>query len=288
MIRRLFHIAASFLCVLSLLVCVGAGWLWWRSYRTDRDRINFQRGGVWYTFRSSGGRVTLFQPPPPSGSKPTRQAVADLVLRLRNDQIRWGAYLHIDGQVAGQRTISITVPAGVSAREGTTASLLSDRQYTTADVTRPLLDALDDSERFAAAHLLLTERHDPAIRGYWDDPKRIFRNYGTWDWAAGSHQGPDDVAQEPKTKAVATFNGLRVGLRVAEGLGEGEIEGVIVDLAARVDPAQIPATANWMYPCGRHRSHDSWPPQPLCPCSGPACGSAGRGCGDVAGRWGCA
>ena len=32
-LRRLLRLAVSGLCLLSLLACVGAGWLWWHSLR---------------------------------------------------------------------------------------------------------------------------------------------------------------------------------------------------------------------------------------------------------------
>src|SRR4051794_21102573 len=39
-LRRLIRLAVSGLCLLSLVACVGAGWLWRRSYRVH-DRVGY-------------------------------------------------------------------------------------------------------------------------------------------------------------------------------------------------------------------------------------------------------
>lgn len=44
MIRRLFRIAVAAFCLLSLLVCLGAGWLWWRG-RTIADDVAYATVG---------------------------------------------------------------------------------------------------------------------------------------------------------------------------------------------------------------------------------------------------
>src|SRR4051794_7427574 len=64
MIRRLFRVAVAGLCLLSLLACVGAGWLWWRSYRaTDAahppDALYLTRSEPLYWVVSGPGRLTL-------------------------------------------------------------------------------------------------------------------------------------------------------------------------------------------------------------------------------------
>src|SRR4051794_18194820 len=45
MIRRLFRLGASGLCLLSLLACVATGWMWWdaRRLRVDRADVAVRR-----------------------------------------------------------------------------------------------------------------------------------------------------------------------------------------------------------------------------------------------------
>ena len=88
MTRALFRSATAGLCLMSLLASISTCWLWWRSYRTV-DRLSHSFRGIRYTLSSSAGRFTLFAPPPPSPSEKTRREVADLVARLRNDQLEW-------------------------------------------------------------------------------------------------------------------------------------------------------------------------------------------------------
>ena len=58
-IRRVFRLAASGLCLLSLLACVGAGWLWWRSGRVYADVVEVATGWSSVNLRSEGQGLHL-------------------------------------------------------------------------------------------------------------------------------------------------------------------------------------------------------------------------------------
>jgi hypothetical protein len=78
-----------------------------------------------------------------------------LVMRLDNSQIRWVAY-------AGNYTLPIVRPGSPKPCPGTAAAALW-RACSSVEVERPLLSALDDPDRFVAAHVLLVRRTE--LRG---------------------------------------------------------------------------------------------------------------------------
>src|SRR5215211_6779360 len=89
MLRRLLRVAAAGCCLLSLLACVGVGWLWWWSWRADGDRVACTVRRTRYTLASHRGRLTVLAPPPAPASAGIRRAVDDLAARLHNNQIAW-------------------------------------------------------------------------------------------------------------------------------------------------------------------------------------------------------
>lgn len=256
MIHRLVHLAMTGLCLLSLLACAGTAWLWSRSYTTARDRVQYRRAGDWHTVRSEGGRITLFTPPRPAASPQVRQAVSDLAARLKNEQLVWA--LGVDygggrGKIVGDRGWVYAAPPGPLASPTLLltppsvgkklASILEfdpgkAGTFAADEVTRSLLSALDDPDRFVAAHYLLTaNHHKPAdLRQILYDDESFARDAGTK--GNGAERGP----------FVTTYNGLRTELLapppapdVAVQLRIGLRGPVGAACLARADPAQIPA-----------------------------------------------
>jgi hypothetical protein len=112
--------------------------------------------------------------------------------------------------------------------------------FTADEVTRPLLSALDDPNRFAAAHFLLTVHHHklsyPSQAIIYGD-SRFARDPATT--GNGAERGP----------FVTTYNGLRIelvvpppGADLAAHLKFSDRRGPYgAACLARADPSQIPA-----------------------------------------------
>ena len=104
MIRRLFRLSVSFLCVLSLLACVGAGWLWWLSYRHDRDAVEV----CWHHFHVRGDSwegtfdLLLIHGWPEAA---TARVNGNLVKVFRNEQTYWTGELGGAEMEAGRGTL---------------------------------------------------------------------------------------------------------------------------------------------------------------------------------------
>jgi hypothetical protein len=165
----------------SLLLCGVTGVLWARSYRTD-GRFSALRGVDRYTLVSAGGRLTLFGPPPAAADPVVRRAAADVVAALRNDQIFWEVFFR------GEGTAELTpalfygdLPLYHSPAER------CDRELTAGDAVRPLLAALDDPRRFAAAHMLLLRRQ---YSRQCPDPPSSRQSVPYWPLVVGTAAGP--------------------------------------------------------------------------------------------------
>ena len=182
MVRRVFRFALRFavpgFCLLSLLACLGAGVLWWRSYAGNGDRLNRGMAGgpsARYTLRSERGRVVRYEPPPPPAGPETETRA--LAAEVRNDDVRWLVEtINRDGGRLETR---------VSLLGFGTRMRLFYEPGVAADARRLLLDALDDPERFVAAHVALSLGIDRATSG---------------------------PAQPGGRGLLATYNGLRVEL----------------------------------------------------------------------------
>ena len=98
--RRLLRWLANGLCLLSLMACVGAAWLWWKSYRTPpggecRASVFVHRLRARYTVRSERGLLTLFGPPRPAANpagavpKASEPAPGELAAGVSDEQLDW-------------------------------------------------------------------------------------------------------------------------------------------------------------------------------------------------------
>ncbi|MDB5330125.1 MAG: hypothetical protein JWP03_1276 [Phycisphaerales bacterium] len=140
MTRRFFTV----LSVLSLLLCVATSVLWVRSYyRNDATVFSTERARI--TIQSSAGRLRVLAPP---SSVASEKQAWELVNHLHNRDIRWDRaeeYFVSDGH----KFVSVTLRV---PNETPAANLLKLGDA----ARRPLLHALDDPTKFAAAHILLT------------------------------------------------------------------------------------------------------------------------------------
>lgn len=134
--KRFAHHLYTLPSALSLLMCVGVCVLWVRSDHNE-DRRSCRLGPDRYTFVLKEGAFGVRGPPPRvNPTAVSGMSVAESALRLDNDQMRWLAW------------------NGIEPRAGTPAGVLW-QACGSAQVERPLLAALEDPDRFVAAHMLL-------------------------------------------------------------------------------------------------------------------------------------
>jgi hypothetical protein len=157
MIRRGLRIFVAGLCLLSLAASVTAGWLWRRSCRAP-DRFSAVLGGDSYTLVSASGGLTVYAPPPAAADPADRRAALAAAAGLRNDLMLWEGWID-DNHFRSHRRVRPATP-----RHGTPANRCETELPAQATV-RPLLAALEDPRRFAAAHVLLRRQR---MRGQFD------------------------------------------------------------------------------------------------------------------------
>jgi hypothetical protein len=147
--RKLFNLTAAASVTLAVLLAA----MWHRSAAVH-DRFRFNLPQSQYTVHSHNRRLTLAGPPAPDGSAAAGERAAwELVRRVRNDQLRWDEYQHTRGRTVVGRKVEVHV------RRGTPAAQAADRDP--AALTRPLLKAFQDPDRFVAAHVLLSSSGRP-------------------------------------------------------------------------------------------------------------------------------
>ena len=153
--RRLCRWLVNGLCLLSLLACLGAGWLWWHSYRGGNG-VDLRLRGEWYAVRPRAGRLTVLAFPP--AVRVQQDLVRRSIGRIHNGDLRRYAQVapRPDGLIPGKGPVSWI---GILPSEGkllTAPAVAGISPMAGAGQYRPLLDALGDPGRFAAAHLALS------------------------------------------------------------------------------------------------------------------------------------
>jgi hypothetical protein len=151
---RLLRWFVSGLCLLSLLGCLAAGWLWWHSYRSGTDRWNVRLRGERYTLRSVGGTVTARGLPARDADR--QKSLREHLAALTNQDLRWEALAWAPNKEVTRNGIrwmntQIFRPAELGLNGAPDGGL-----------GRPLIDALEDPQRFALAHVAL------GFRRPWD------------------------------------------------------------------------------------------------------------------------
>jgi hypothetical protein len=199
--RRLFTLCSG----VSLALCVAVCVLWARS-GTRGDRVARVVGGLRFVVVSEDGRLVLRGPPSPARSADAGRALEESVSQLRNEQIAWEPLVSSE-MGYGYRIESAERSA--RARPSSQAEAVW-KQCASARVERPLLRALDDPDRFVAAHVLLVERL--RRRGDRSDP---------WsDQVRGEWMPELDVGHgRPRGRSwVGKYKGLRVTLQMPQDI----------------------------------------------------------------------
>ncbi|HSU65984.1 MAG TPA: zinc ribbon domain-containing protein [Tepidisphaeraceae bacterium] len=216
--RRLLRWAFDLTAVVSAVLFVGLCVLWERSYRHTDERIVRERPGVRYTLRSERGRVALIGPPAQTNTEDEKHVYA-LVSRLANDDLYW----EVDLAPPGQESWVAVGP--VLEAPASDIALRRVRPSTRADVIRPLLLALDDPRKFAAAHFVLL----------WLDPRES---------EPGLTRRPEVVEGLATDWPAVTFQGVRMRLQ-AKGLERDADDRLSERLrgepVVHIDPATLPA-----------------------------------------------
>jgi hypothetical protein len=241
MMRRALRMFVAEVCLLSLLACVGVGWLWWRSHHADRPRLSLRLPVTRYTVRTEPGRLTLWGPPPPAtaaGAAKAKRAAS----QLRNRNIRYTARADVE-----MRKFELGDFSQAAAEPGTPAATL---WLANADAIAPLLEAMEDADRFAAAHVLLTHRVLPHLLPPKTDPGWIIDSL---DYTGDANEQGYGLATElgPSGTGRVTYNGMRIEfwpvrsevdrLLAEDRASPHEFVRGEVRVNARVDPAQLPA-----------------------------------------------
>jgi len=129
---------------------------WAESYRAEHHVSRDLSAGR-FTVRVSHGRVELWGPPPEdtpifgNGARP-------LAAKLRNDQVEWSVPLTVD-----DHNVLRPGPNALAFKPGTPAAQMQGAFPSPA--SRVLLQALDDPDKIAVAHLLLMQAAQVAAYG---------------------------------------------------------------------------------------------------------------------------
>jgi hypothetical protein len=248
----------TILSVLLLLMCLATGVMWIRAVRVAKaDHVSIRVPGGRVVARFDSTVIKLVGPPPP-GPAETEAAVRRLMAVMRNGDIVFYATsrpandsaLYMagyavttrDGRPFDARDFTANTP---NATVSLSALLNEGRPPVRADAyRRPLMEALDDPGRFAAAHRFMY------THGWWFAPRRPgpIKMYGP-------------IWQEGRV-FVHDMDGLRVELpppdakteRVPANGTPGWVYRYYLDrpTMATVDAAQLPGVRNrWQMVLGR-------------------------------------
>jgi hypothetical protein len=143
--RKAFNVAAALSLVLACLIAA----VWNEGAYGAHHRFGLSLPGGRYTVHSFNRRLTLAGPPPPAvGTAAAGAADARRMVGLiANADVWWREYRSLVGERAAVERVAAYPAAGTVGDKvmGFDADLLR----------RPLLDALDDPDRFVAAHVIL-------------------------------------------------------------------------------------------------------------------------------------
>jgi hypothetical protein len=179
---------------LASIAAAGTVFFWVRSYRGPADETSWQAFHTRYTLRADRGKLVLLGPPESARNSEAVNAVA----RITNADIGWEVMvqgpgrevLEAEGKRDIRRDLEVT-HAFPSILSGEGRSIAG--RFHRAELSGPLLAALEDPRRFAAAHVLLVASHliTPG------SPSVI----------------PSAIKRAAIDRAVATFDGLDAELR---------------------------------------------------------------------------
>ena len=167
MLRRIFPLAST----LSLLLSAATIALWVRS-NSIHDRFGMSTAAGRYTLHSADGRIVLAGPPPPAPAAAEAKARA-IVSQIRNRDVSWEVYRQLQNghplvKMIDPRPVHDSPLSRIDLRDGNSPR-------------RSLLLALDEPDRFVAAHLSLMYSQRPMMFGY----SQITRPDGGFDLDVG-------------------------------------------------------------------------------------------------------
>ncbi len=142
----MFHLT----CAVSLLLAVAMGWLWIKSFGREVEHLDFQKGQERLTLRSTRGQFVVVGPADLQVSDPE---ITDWAGRISNHDFEWNATAKFRGLVYVEGAL----------REGTATwqlyqhCLKREREGKGLEMPtlRALQTAMENPERFAAAHFIL-------------------------------------------------------------------------------------------------------------------------------------
>jgi hypothetical protein len=230
--RRLLRWLVNGLCLLSLLACVGTGWLWWHGCRKQGNKAVVRLRGERYELRSRGGRVTVWglQAGDPKREQALRRWIAQ---QSQVRDVQWGAEfddrtppdarpLAGFGPLLVYELVHHQDPDGLPPPG-------SGGGY------RPLVEALGDPDHFAIAHVVLVMA--------WKD-----QNDPRFDTSIGRED--PTVRLDPRLRRIeGTYYGLWVGLPDGGknwkrgdpfARADAGVKDNFVGPASGYDPGQIP------------------------------------------------
>lgn len=144
--QRLFNLAASFSLVAACLIAA----VWNRSGSGIHDRFGLRLPGGRYTLHSFNRKFRITGPPPPpagpaaAGEAKARRMVGTLV----NADVWWREY-----RTRGRRGSVVVEDVTAYPVAGTQGAEVE--RFDAELLHRPLLQALEDPDRFVAAHVIL-------------------------------------------------------------------------------------------------------------------------------------
>lgn len=181
------------------------GILWWRSFHRHGDYVTFVFGGARYIIESTSGRIVVSGPPVVTAQE--RAAARRSLPLVGNDGILWSIRFHKE-QVNDK---FIVVPrSGTPSIERSDPDFQALMKLSSAARTTTLLMALENPERFAAAHILLTlqegpqrtRRTRPQIRMSGWDGRRLNTEWG------GLHATLSPTLPQPISRALSSGIGI--------------------------------------------------------------------------------
>ena len=225
--RRLGQWVFTLCEALSLVLAGLVGWAWWHGARAGPDRVAVPWRGDRYAVVSHKGRLTLTRPPLAAAEPGRRGVLEDLVARVRNDQFAWDATVSREGGVYLTNVRPRALP-------GTPAAKL-ERFVRSPDIERPLLRALSDPDRYAAAHVVLMQR---VARGTQRRVARIMPQH----WVVPDADSDPGIGLPDGEPFEKRFGGMSVRLRIRDP----KVQPVSRDFRmfecdAAFDPAELPA-----------------------------------------------
>jgi hypothetical protein len=227
------------LTALSLAIAAALGVLCVRHFALGKqDEISWRLSESRYFLRADRARIVM-RGAPPAGGESAR--AAQLIGQVSNDDVHWHLNIRTHYPVGrdptGRRSLTSRKPEGGYTIIGcrpqmgpllmgprdprrTRPEILALGRLADADITRPLLAALEDPERFAAAHVIFQYRHLSTFNG-------------------SSHQSSEK-------ELLVDWGGLRATLTTPRvqpdpdgfPLMETECHG---EDQVRIDPAQLPS-----------------------------------------------